>query len=514
MNNIANNDNLKHLGFYECNDFDEKGFRKIDIYEELVKLKKSEEEWEKEEAYIESLGFDKCFHNSYTTMKEIEQVRWHISQIHTDFEKSIIFNFIRENEEVEKQIGYKIKDLTDKDIAEIIDMSRLKKLNTYMSQNTFLSTYKRTKEWVWRSGAIVVDVDFHKLKKYKHFTPEGILAEIESKYPEELQPSYAYSTGRGLCLVFLLQSIPLYKFNKNKGLWEKVFKALVDKYKEFGADDDAKGLSRVNRIPTSINRRNKKSARILYYDEIKDKSLKRYSLIELSKILLEHKKVKDIDNTNEQPQLINNKQDKEEIIEETKPQSKYRFNPHKLAKARKIDFDELLRLRHNDIEGIRNTFFHLYSLIAFDIYNSIDKVKEVVYKANNRLIQPLGSSELDKTINSSYLSYRRKKEGQTGYYSYKNQNIIQLLKITGKEMANMKTLINNEVKNDRRKTKNKEKRRNENGLTEREQQKENIFNAIKELYNEGCKQKNIAEKLNISKGRVSQIVKEIKTLQQ
>lgn len=505
MTNLAIDNLIYELGFIECEVFNEDIFMSVDKYIENNKSKKSREK-------IKKTGLVDFVDDTFTTLKEIEQVRWHINQLHSDPEKSIIFNFITKDEKTVKQKGFKIKDLTDKDMAEIIDMSRLDQLNVYMSQNTFLSTYKRTKEWVWRSGGIVVDVDFHKLEKYKYFTPEGIYEEIKRKYPEELQPSYAYSTGRGLCLVFLLEPIPLYKFDKNKGLWEKVFSALVDKYKEYGADDDAKGLSRVNRIPTSINQRNNKIARILYYEDIKDKPLKRYELLDLVNLLLEPEKIQRVEKNREK---LNKRYTVKNIKKNSKKNIKpvkYLFNPYTLSISRKNDLEKLLELRHYDIEGLRNIFFHLYSLTAFDIYKDIQMVKEVVCEANNSLVQPLNSGEIDKIINSSKLSFKKKIEGQTGYYSYTNKGIIKLLDITDEEMENMETIISKEIKNNRLQQKRKEQRRNENGLTKREQQKDNNIKAVAELLNQGYKQKDICKKLKLAKSTVSEYVKEIKAL--
>ena len=50
-------------------------------------------------------------------------------------------------------------------------------------------------------------------------------------------------------------------------------------------------------------------------------------------------------------------------------------------------------------------------------------------------------------------------------------------------------------------------RRNENGLTNREQDKQDKINAVKELYKNGYKQSEIVEKLGLSKGTVSKYLK-------
>ena len=53
-------------------------------------------------------------------------------------------------------------------------------------------------------------------------------------------------------------------------------------------------------------------------------------------------------------------------------------------------------------------------------------------------------------------------------------------------------------------------RRNEEGLTKREEDKIKTIESIKKLYDQGYKQIEIVKALGLSKGRVSQVVKEIK----
>ena len=83
-----------------------------------------------------------------------------------------------------------------------------------------------------------------------------------------------------------------------------------------------------------------------------------------------------------------------------------------------------------------------------------------------------------------------------GGYWYKNETLIERLCITKSEQKHMKTIIGTDEKYKR----NNERRtpRNENGLTQREQQKEDLINRVKELKLQGLRQKEVAEKLNKS----------------
>ena len=96
-----------------------------------------------------------------------------------------------------------------------------------------------------------------------------------------------------------------------------------------------------------------------------------------------------------------------------------------------------------------------------------------------------------------------------GGYWYKNVTLIYLFQISREEEKKLKlrTIISTEEKYDRKNEKRREDRRNENGLTSREQSKEDLINQIKELKSQGLKQVDIADKLGISKGTVSKYLK-------
>lgn len=93
---------------------------------------------------------------------------------------------------------------------------------------------------------------------------------------------------------------------------------------------------------------------------------------------------------------------------------------------------------------------------------------------------------------NNYLIVKDKKD----YYLNKKSSLIGIF-IDG---------INSEFRN-HRKLYMRKYRRNENGLTPREQKKQDLINSIKSLNSEGMKQKDIAEKLGINKSTVSRYLK-------
>ena len=88
---------------------------------------------------------------------------------------------------------------------------------------------------------------------------------------------------------------------------------------------------------------------------------------------------------------------------------------------------------------------------------------------------------------------------KTKFKKIKNLTIIEQLEISTFEQENMRTLIEKEIKYARNVAYKKAVRRNENGLTKREQSKEdNIYLILDSYYIQKLTRKKIAENLRIS----------------
>lgn len=81
--------------------------------------------------------------------------------------------------------------------------------------------------------------------------------------------------------------------------------------------------------------------------------------------------------------------------------------------------------------------------------------------------------------------------------------------ITSAEQRELKTIIGKEEKYRRKNKRRRDNRRNEEGLTQREQQKKDLINKIKELVNQGLKNAEIAQKLELSVRQVQRYKKMI-----
>ncbi|HHY0075079.1 TPA: hypothetical protein ACVT6F_003662, partial [Clostridioides difficile] len=85
--------------------------------------------------------------------------------------------------------------------------------------------------------------------------------------------------------------------------------------------------------------------------------------------------------------------------------------------------------------------------------------------------------------------------------------LIERLGITSKEQKHMKTIIGTDEKYDRNNERRRANRRNENGLTKKQQELQELKEQIVELRKQGLSMQNIADKLNINKTKVVRLCK-------
>ncbi|MGL4914311.1 MAG: hypothetical protein ACRC3Y_17970, partial [Romboutsia sp.] len=162
------------------------------------------------------------------------------------------------------------------------------------------------------------------------------------------------------------------------------------------------------------------------------------------------------------------------------------------------------------IKGHRNMILHCYAYWKGIYTRDTEVLACEVNDLNNKFKEPMKSTEVNAILRcipkaiERFINYEqgvrsgevkrvtkgmRDKEG----YWYKNETLIERLEITEEEQTHMKTIIGTRVKYDRNNAKRTP--RNENGLTIREQQKQDTIKAIQALKNKGLSQSQVAKQL-------------------
>jgi len=356
-----------------------------------------------------------------------------------------------------KQWHYRYNELLEQDFNQE---------NVYISINTFYSTFRRL-EYIKELKAQFIDLDIYKTG----FTKEQIIMHLEADYFNKSipRPNLIIDSGRGLYLIWLLNSVP----SKALPLWKAIEEYLYSVLKPFGADRQALDPTRILRVPGSINSKSKTTVKVIeQYDYI-------YDLREIQKEFLPELKPKE--KRKGRPKKIN-----------------YVYRERSLYYARIHDITKLCELREYDLRGHREIILFLYRYYLCSFTEDTKKALEDVLELNSMFISPLKENEVIRATRSAEKCYLDKNKE----YKYKNETLIDLLEITEYEETQMSTIISKgEYKRrDRVYQKNKYQRKlkSEGKISEKEKLSQRRAK-IKDLLAEGLKQKDICSQLNISK---------------
>lgn len=180
------------------------------------------------------------------------------------------------------------------------------------------------------------------------------------------------------------------------------------------------------------------------------------------------------------------------------------FNEYSLNHTRILDLIKLCELRNYDMDGCREYVLFLYRYWSCCITQDPEEALERAKELNNEFLNPLKTREVIYSTKSAEKAYLDKEK----QYKYKNETLIELLKITHEEQKSLKNIIGKEEKYSRNNQRRCKKRRNENGLTQRQQEKINLQMQIIELLQQDKKAKEIAEKLGVTKRTIERNIKD------
>ena len=345
----------------------------------------------------------------------------------------------------------------------------------FYSPNTFKSM-KRDKAHLLQLRMLWQDLDNVK-------DVEATIKEIDKLVMDRKIPKYhkIVNSGRGLHIKWLIRDYA--GTQKNIKAWESLQRYLYKQLKFLGADRNALDVARVLRLPGTIN---SKSDTVV--QELLNNNILCYDLYELYDQYI-YKPYKE----------------REKVQKREKNKSKVRLfvNSYNLNKSRLMDLEKLLELRNNEMYGTRNKFLMLYGTYFLLLGASSEATEQRLLELNNIIISKKKASKSEiKTIIRNGL-----KRLDTDKASLpKNETIIEMLEITTEEQRALKTIIDKDIKDNRRNEHKRANRRNKEGLTNREKKKQDLIKAVQKLKNEGLNNTEIARKLSISVRYVRKII--------
>lgn len=311
-------------------------------------------------------------------------------------------------------------------------------INKYFSPNTFTNLknengkFTSTNKDVISLNALVIDLDC--IKK-GNITISKALKELEK---EELKPNVIISTGNGLQLYYLIETIPVFK-NAAKTIkrYTETLSKMNLRFRDLGSDNATTSISNAFRFPNTLNVKESSIINGLNYGgarEVEIINIDTTHIYTLRELTLHFDS--DFKEWFENPKM---EKKKENIVEfkkdkETKTVSEY-SKTLDLNNDRINDLIKLIDIRNGKVES-RNDFLRL----------TINLNKKRVNEVNSHFIK--GKSENDIQSLLKYHSNISKEDKRKGYWT--NAFIIKTLNITKEEQEQMKTIISKECAYERR----------------------------------------------------------------
>lgn len=341
--------------------------------------------------------------------------------------------------------------------------------DTWISQAEFAKPVRRVVHLA-RIGVAFIDLDTYNTH-YKDWEPERIAQAFLLACEDQFipLPSLIIYSGRGLQVKWLLDN-PAGRAALPR--WNALQRTLVDRFRDFGADPQAKDAARVLRVVQTVNTRSGEVCRVIWvnkhgsapdgvlaydFEEFADEVLPfTRDEVEAYKAAARPEPRK--------PQL--------RVIEGRKPAGSRRLDLTQLAWDRLEDLRRLAALRNwtsGAEDGMRNNSLWLAtSFMGFligheQLYREMTALArewcpewplERVFRVTRTTLGKV--AEHHNGVTTFYRGRRR-----SPIYTPSNQYLIDLLKITGDEERQLKTIISQDEKRRRDAVRTREKRRAE-----------------------------------------------------
>lgn len=359
----------------------------------------------------------------------------------------------------------------------------------YHSNNSFFRP-QRGEATLFNLNALYLDIDWHDAKEqidHNRVIEYLNVVYFNRKVP---LPSYIVATGRGLQLYWRIETAPKQAIFLWKLVQSRMAQALAN-ISEFEAGINVdmscvNDVARVFRVPNTFNTKSQTYARVVQYSE--------NAIYTLSEIRDTYYK----DLYKDSDRLA--KKSKNNVIA-----NKF-FNKLNLQQSRIDDLLLLLEMRAGDMVGCRDKFLFVYGWTLVGKRATEEVFVRELVAVNELFKDPLPYAEISYKARHIYKKYKSKvlkKDNPTQFYEYfdvyifRNDTIIKYLDITEQEQKQLKTIIAKREKYDRNNERRQSERRNEAGLTKREQAKHDTMTRVRALKDKGLKQKQVASELGV-----------------
>lgn len=320
---------------------------------------------------------------------------------------------------------YLKKELTAEKLAIIIHNANFLGLNTHISISAFYRP-RRTIDYLYCTSSIIIDLDYYKTAYEDIDNDEDFCQELQPFFDKlGYEPTAIVNSGHGYYLYFRLDRNINLKSSSMRRLYQTTVQKMIQLFEPIGADPACSDLTRVFKIPSSINFKTGNQVYLCCFNP--DTAI---NLSDLADSLGIH--------TVEQ----NNRTAFHKYYRGTKS----RFT--NANRQRMEDYEHLLALRNYTLPHMRDLFFLYVSVNCYNMGMPCDEVLAYCSSLNSSLHDPLPDMELKRTV--LYLSNQLEEDGSCKV-KYKNCHIADSLNISDREQESMHQLISVQTREKRKK---------------------------------------------------------------
>lgn len=393
------------------------------------------------------------------------------------------------------------------DLKKFLTAANKQKQDLFLSLNAF-EFGSRTTAALKQIRNIGIDIDCYKLNISVNDAKEEIKKLIfKGSIPN---PNLVILSGRGIQLIY---SISGGASPKMAFLSQYITTQFISELRHIGADTSATDVTRVFRLPYSINSKVQRKVTVDLWRTLE------YSLLELYSFCTPLEKRRKASK-------------KKRGLLTTLPSPKGLKDLYSLNTFRKNDLELLVSIRKGEIEK-RNVLTYIYSYTVALILKNKQATIEFANQLNARFVEPQRTIEVARTAGNAYedaLKFYeefKNREFRMWYQSVdgikrpmKNTTIIEELEITSQEMKQLSTVIDKKEKQ-YRDTKRKRAKSRSEGVAERKeyiktqhQITDEHLQKLQEILanNPKTKRKELAEALGVSIPRIAQLKQLLKSV--
>lgn len=365
---------------------------------------------------------------------------------------------------------YRQRHYKNKDLIKIIIGDK----NFYFSQNTFYSTYRRI-EYIKELTTLFIDLDYYKTS----YRMESVLYFLETElYKAKIPiPTLVIDSGRGLYLIWKIKAVPAGALPLFNALQNNFY----EKLKEYGADKKSLDCTRILRVAGTMNTTAGRMVEVIEHNNVE------YDIHDLKYEYL--------------PDLPDRKANSGLHKKGRPKKAVYQYTENTLYYARIIDIAVLCEIRKWDLKGHRELILFLYRYWNCCFLNDPEDALRQALELNSMFNNPLHERDVISATRSAERCYISNDK----QYKYKNETLIELLDISEEEQKHLGSIIGRKEKYRR----NNEKRypRNEQGLTKKQQSRQELKEKILYLISQKYSYRAIAKELKISLGKIQYTIK-------